>query len=270
MNTRLIVAASVVVLSLGFGGCMAKYATPGRAADMSAFTAAQAKTPDGIIREAYAAEPLAMFPASVAVVRVQAPGYENHAGASGYGTGRYSVVTMREVETDDAMARITALPGVSGLAWLNRLLIPSNLTDDRELRAAAAGLRADLLLVYTFDTRFDGENFATPLAIVSLGIFPTRVENVKTTASAILIDTRTGLVHAAAEGNGDAGQLANLWTSSDAADDARKRSERRAFEALVAGFEKAWPGVLAANTGRGAPIPGAAVTAGVPAAGMVK
>jgi hypothetical protein len=154
---------------------------------------------------------------------------------------------------------------VAGVAWLNRLLVPANLTDDRELRAAA-GLRADLLLVYTFDTRFEGESFATPLAIVTLGIFPTRVESVKTTASAILIDTRTGFVHATAEGNGDAGQLANLWTSKNAMDDARKRSERRAFEALVTGFEKAWPGVLVANASRGSPAP----TATPAAAGMVK
>ena len=81
--------AGVISLVLGaaLGGC-SSYATPGRGADMSVFNAAQAQTADGTIREAYAAEPLAAFPAAVAVVRVQASGYKNYAGNSGYGSGR--------------------------------------------------------------------------------------------------------------------------------------------------------------------------------------
>lgn len=241
----------VAVASLGLGGC-SSYATPGRGADMSVFNAAQAQTADGTIREAFAAEPLATFPAAVAVVRVQASGYQNHAGNAGYGSGRYSVITRREVETDDELAKITALSGVKGLAAMNRLLIPEGLTSDRELRAAAAGLRADLLLVYTFDTVFDSDQYAGAVAFVSLGLFPTQVENVRSTASAVLLDTRTGFVHAVAEGTGDAGQLANFWTSKDAADDARLRAEGRAFRGMVASLVKEWPGVLAANAGRGA------------------
>jgi len=252
---------AVGAVAFGVGGC-SSYATPGRGADMSVFHAAQAQTADGTIREAYAAEPLATFPAAVAVVRVQASGYLNHAGNSGYGSGRYSVMTRREVETDDELAKITALSGVKGLAAMNRLLIPEGLTSDRELRAAAAGLRADLLLVYTFDTVFESDQYAGAVSFVSLGLFPTQIESVKSTASAVLLDTRTGFVHAVAEGTGDAGQLANFWTSKDAADDARLRAEGRAFRGMVASLVKEWPAVLSANAGR---------TAGSPAAaGMVK
>ena len=82
------------------GGCTS-YTAPGRPADMTAFRAAQAQTTDEKIRGAYAAEPLAQFPASIAVIRVQEPGYRNYAGYSGVGTGRYSVVTRREVEKQE-------------------------------------------------------------------------------------------------------------------------------------------------------------------------
>lgn len=234
------------------GGCTS-YTAPGRPADMTAFRAAQAQTTDEKIRGAYAAEPLAQFPASIAVIRVQEPGYRNYAGYSGVGTGRYSVVTRREVEKQEQFDALAKLPGVSGIATVNRLLIPDDLQSDQELRVAAASLRADLLLLYTFDTKFSSDNYGGPLMVVSLGLLPTKVESVKTTASALLIDTRTGFVQAAVEGTGDAGQLANAWTSSDAADDARLRAERRAFEGLMKEFEDAWPQVLAANESRGAP-----------------
>lgn len=266
--------ATALVLSLSaamsmLGGC-SSYATPGRGADMTLFTAAQAQTTDGEIREAFAKEPLAVFPASVAVVRVQASGYRNHSGRDGYGSGGYSVVTTREVETDEDFAKLTALPGVRGVASLNRLVIPSGLSTDRELRAAAAGLRADLLLVYTFDTVFDSDQYAGAVSLVSLGLFPTKVENVRTTASAAILDTRTGFVHALAEGRGDAGQLANFWTSADAAEDARLRAEGRAFRTMVKSLTDSWPGVLAANTSRGAPAPSVATPTDPASAGMVR
>ena len=89
-------------------------------------------------------------------------------------------------------------------------------TEENDIPVAAASLRADLLLIYTFDTQFSSDNYGGPLMVVSLGLLPTKVESVKTTASAVLLDTRTGYVHATAEGSGDAGQLANAWTSSDA------------------------------------------------------
>jgi hypothetical protein len=104
------------------------------------------------------------------------------------------------------------------------------------------------------------------VSFVSLGLFPTQIENVKSTASAVVLDTRTGFVHAVAEGTGDAGQLANFWTSKYAADDARLRAEGRAFRGMVASLAKEWPAVLAANAVRGA---GSPPDTGV-AAGVVK
>lgn len=259
-------AMMLISVSLGLGGC-SSYATPGRGADMSVFNAAQAKTSDGAIREAFAAEPFATFPASIAVCRVQAPGYRNHAQNDGYGSGAYTVVTQREVESDEVFGRISALSGVQGLAPMNRLLLSTSLQSDRELRAAAGSLRADLLLIYTFDTTFDSDQYAGIVSVVSLGLFPTEVQNVRSTASAILLDTRTGFVHALAEGRGDAGQLSNAWTSEEAAEDARLRAERRAFEKLVDGLVAEWPKVLAANKSRTTTPTGPTPTSA--AAGMI-
>src|SRR5215212_7827807 len=70
---------------------------------------------------------------------------------------------------DPQLERIEKLPLVRGLAPLNRLVIPSVLQTDADLRTAAAKLRADILLVYTLDTRFEEKSRATPLAVVTLG-----------------------------------------------------------------------------------------------------
>ena len=84
------------------------------------------------------AKPLAAFPASIAVVRVQASGYQSQT-AQGYGYGNYSVVTTRDVEKDDCMERLEKLPQVAGIAPIGRLLLTPHLQSDMELRQAAAG-----------------------------------------------------------------------------------------------------------------------------------
>jgi hypothetical protein len=63
------------------GGCGAHgYVTPGRGAQMSLFcgppTVRDALT-DSSVRDVMVKQPLASFPATLAVVRVQAPGYQN-------------------------------------------------------------------------------------------------------------------------------------------------------------------------------------------------
>ena len=97
--------------------------------------------------------PLANFPTGIAAVRVQAPGYQSETAES-WGAGRYSIVTTRDIEKDDVIGRIAAWPLVSGVAPINRLLLPVQLNSDMELRQAAAQLHADMLLVYTLDTTF--------------------------------------------------------------------------------------------------------------------
>src|SRR4051812_15650966 len=96
------------VLSFVLGGCGVAYNVTGAAAKMSIFGGPQTvrdSLTDAEIRDVLVVEPLASFPAKLAVARVQASGYCNYAVKS-YGYGQYSVVTTRDIETDKDFERI--------------------------------------------------------------------------------------------------------------------------------------------------------------------
>lgn len=233
-----------MTLSLA-GGC-ASYATPGRGADLAQVGATEEARKilgDPSLRETLEKKPLAAFPTGIAVARIQASAYASRT-TSGWGGGQYSVVFTRDVEKDEQFARLVKLPMVSGVAPVNRLLLPTKLENDMPLRGAAARLHADMLLIYTFDTAFFEDQMAQPLNVVTLGLSPTKTIKVSTTASAILIDTRNGYLYGLAEGTATRNKLTNAWMSSDAMDDARQKNEEEAFEKLVGEFEKTWTGVV--------------------------
>src|SRR5207253_2464668 len=77
---------------------------------------------------------------------------------------------------------------VRGIAPIGRLLLPAQLKSDQELRAAAAQLQCDMLLVYTLDTSFHDRDALKPLTVVTLGLSPTNATNATTTASAVPTD----------------------------------------------------------------------------------
>jgi hypothetical protein len=240
-------AYAVLVLALMTLPACAAYVTPGRGADMSAFGMSQGNRElltDSAVQNKLDLKPLARFPTGLAVVRVQAPGYSSYTCANSYGSGRYSIVTTRDVESDQAIAQLGNLPLVTGVAPVNRLLLPEQLESDKEIRQAAAALHADLVLIYTFDTAFQSTNGSTTLAVVSLGLFPTEVSRVTTTASAVLLDTRNGYVYAVAEATAQDDTFSSPWASEDAVDSVRRRTERQAFDKLIADFHRAWAGVI--------------------------
>lgn len=217
------------------------YLPPGAKADLQDFAPTN-------IKEAFAAKPTHPFPASIAAVRVQSPTYTNYylrRNGGQYGTGRYSVITSREVEEEAQFARITSLPQITGLAALNRMLLPANLKSDQEIREAAARLQADMVLVYTFDTTFVDHDSAKPLSVITLGLSPTRKITAITTVSGLLLDTRTGYVYAAYEMTERKATLASSWGSADSADECRRETERKAFGKLVDEFAASWPKLLA-------------------------
>jgi hypothetical protein len=241
----LIALPGIALLMLG--GCGVHYATPSRGADMSLFGGDDARLQQITDRKVQAAldtKPTARFPVTLAVVRVQEPGYRSRT-ARGCGSGEYSVVTTRDIEEDEDFNAIADLDRITGVATVNRLLLPAQLSDDRELRAAAAAVHADMLLLYTLDTAFTTEDGMRPLTVLTLGLFPTKHVRINTTASALLLDTRTGYIYGVAEASAAGTQLANAWTSRDAADQARRRTERKAFGQLVGQFAHAWGEVVA-------------------------
>jgi hypothetical protein len=230
---------------LGASGC-ASYATPGRAADLRAVGVSQAMVAGGTesgIEQQLNKKPLASLPTGIAVARLQAPGYRS-ATAQGFGDGRYSVVTTRDVEPDAAVARLTKLPMVIGIAPINRLLLPAQLQSDQELRHAAAQLHADMLLVYTLDTTFQKSDLAEPLTLITLGISPNQKATIVSTASAVLMDTRNGYIYGVSEATSRSTKLMGAWGSEGAIDESRRATEAEAFGKLVGEIEKMWGGVV--------------------------
>jgi hypothetical protein len=100
-----------------------------------------------------------------------------------------------------------------------------------------------MLLVYTFDTDFFVGDSLFPLTVVTLGLSPNKKVRVNTTASAILVDVRTGYVYGSCEVTARKEALASAWTTTDAVDRSRLKTERQAFEKLLAEFESLWEGV---------------------------
>jgi hypothetical protein len=241
-SRRVIGVCGVAMMFIGLGGC-ASYTTPGRAADMRMFGLTRDQQSDKSVVQSIDKRPLAQFPTEIAVVRVQATGYESQT-AKGWGHGAYSVVTQRDIENmEPRLAELEKLPMVKGLAPINRLLLPQELQSDLELRQAAAALHADMLLVYTLDTTLEVQDVAGPLTVLTLGLSPNQFAHVLCTASAVLLDTRNGYVYGVAEATEQQKQLADAWTSENAVDQTRKRVESKAFSKLVGNLQETWAGV---------------------------
>ena len=237
VTKKILSVAAVLVLS----ACGTHYMTPSAPADLS-------KLSSGGIRDASSAKPEAQFPVNLAVVRIQAPQYQSFY-ARGYGDGAFSVVTVRDFEDDSHIKRLESMSKVAGVVALNRLLIPSNLEGNEQLREATAKLQADILLVYTIDTGFFDQEKSAPLALISLGFLPTKNVRVSSTAAALLIDLRSGFIHGAAEDTQRAEQFASAWTTATAVDETRRKTEKVAFESLLGETERMWPGLLAKHAG---------------------
>ncbi|MGC4030511.1 MAG: hypothetical protein QM754_02015 [Tepidisphaeraceae bacterium] len=220
-------------------GCGTHYTVPGGPAQLSN----RADT-DPNIRSAYDSKPLANFPAMISVVRLQSPDYRSRTSMAYYGGGPFSIVTTRDVETDADFERISNWAGIAGVAPINRMLLSSEQPSEESLRRAAARTHSDMVLMYTFDTQFYVKDFAGPVTVFTLGLSPNMRAYVTTTASAMLVDTRTGYIYGGAEATAKSDQLANGWTSDDAVDDTRLRTEKESFGKLLGELEKTWAGVL--------------------------
>jgi len=243
MIPRVLRGPAVCLALLICVGC-SHYVTPGRAANMKALGGVMPDQTDVSVSHALEKHPLATLPTGIAIVRVQEPGYQSKT-AQGWGSGAYSVVTTRDIENmDAAIAKISKLQMISGIAPVNRLLLPQQFNSDLELRQAAAAMHCDMLLIYTLDTTFTVEDPALPLSVITLGLSPNEMAHVACTASAVLMDTRNGYVYGVAEATEKQNQLASAWTSEAAVDQTRKRTEAKAFEKLTTEIQGTWAGVV--------------------------
>ncbi|MDJ0910986.1 MAG: hypothetical protein QNI99_17525 [Woeseiaceae bacterium] len=245
MERRILIAVCVLALS----GC-ASYTTPGGPVSMAGID-------DATIEEAYLRQPASGFPANIAMIRIQDAGYSTRT-AFGHRVGAWSVVTTRDIESEDAIERIASLPLIDGVAPVGRLLLPQDARGMKDLRRSAAQLRADMLLVYSVDTQYtvEGQTFG-PFTAISLGMLPNRKAHVTSTVSGLLIDVRTGFIYGSSESTATEQQRSGAWTTAAAADEARIRSEAQAFEDFVDEFATLWSGVAANHASRPAMVPSA-------------
>jgi hypothetical protein len=220
------------ILTAALGGC-AKYVTPGGGMSPTAIA-------DADINALMAIKPAAEFPAHLAIARIQAPGYQSM-GNSGFGSGRYSVVTTRDVERADHFTQLAHMPRVAGLVPINRMLLPEQLDTLKALRTAAARLQADILLVYSFDTGFHvGAQKFLPLNVIAMGFLNNKPITVHSTVSAAFFDVRTEYLYGLAEVTATEGRHASVWSSPEVVDDLRVLAERKAFDALIPELAATW------------------------------
>ncbi|WP_305483894.1 hypothetical protein [Brevundimonas sp.] len=237
----------VIAALLALVSACSTYTTPGAGVSLGSIA-----EQDGDISEAYQREPAATFPAHMAVVRVASSGYRSGSTGS-VGTGAFSVVTTRDIETEESLARLAALPRVAAVAPVSRLLLPGYLSSVRDLRTAAAQLRADVILIYTIDTRFRTEaTDVGPLQTIALGFLPNRKATVHATFAFMIVDVRTGFIYGTGESSATGDQRSNIWGTDAAIESARLDAERKAFETGLGEVESLWASVLSQHdTGPG-------------------
>jgi len=246
MKTRSL-APALGIAALALSACHS-YQTFTPPADFSAMGITaddQAGMTDDAISAAMARRPAASFPAVLATAHVQGTGTRWDRGD----TRGFMLVDGREAETEASLDRLQALPQIRSVAPLNRLVMSPKSETEKDLRAAAASVHADMVFLYTFDTQTNVKNIVPVVGVVTLGLVPNDQARATTTASGALIDTRTGYVYGIAEATAKTSQLANAWTGQDAVTDCRARAERKALEQLMVQFERIWSGVVEAHGG---------------------
>lgn len=239
--TTLFRSMALLAVMLGVAGCASTYRTPGAGIHIGDLSKSEEEIAEVIRRE-----PAAKFPVTLAVARLQASGYFSYTSEC-FGGGRYCVVTNRDIEADKDLERLGRLPMVSDIATMSRILLPTKLDTIKDLRLGAASLKADMLLMYSLDTRFRVETTDIgPLSLISLGFLPNKKAHVTTTASAALFDVRTGFLYGIAEATSSEDQRATVWSSTAAVEKARLKTETDSFQKLLGEFEKLWKEVVEA------------------------
>jgi hypothetical protein len=218
------VAALCLVLVLS--GCHMPYRVPNDAADFEELGLREPGSGEDVAA-AMERRPEAVFPATVATVRLQ---------------GRQGpfVVTVREVEAEGGLERVARLPGVKAVVPVNGLACPGQVASFDEVRAAAAGVHADLVLAYTFETTSKSETTIPVLGVLTLGIFPNEVARAVSTGTAALIDTRSGYVYGVVEATDKEYRITNAWNVWSAQQTAEEGVRVRACRKLVGEVERMW------------------------------
>lgn len=189
-------------------------------------------------------QPAAMLPVRVVLVRLQRAGYPT-LNEPCRGTGRYCVLTVRDVESDAELARIADLPQVASLIPLPARLIPNTIRSVADLRRTMIAEHiGDLALFYSIDTQATMPQDGSSLSRLRQSLLPHSV-TLKSRVSVTLIDIRSGFVYL----QGDVGLTEELaggtvWSRPESANRARQATEGRAFAAMTRHIEQHWHKVI--------------------------
>lgn len=231
---------SLLILSVAFFSC-SQYVTPGADVKISALA-------DEDVARLLSNKPASEFPVNLAIARIQSPGYTNYQYRKNFQDqpqANFSMILTRNAQEDEAFARVSEWEGVSQASPFNRLLLPLKYSSIKDLRLAAARMKAGMLLVYTFNTEFiiDTRNYG-PQNVFTLGYLKNKDVKVVTTASAALFDVQTEYLYGLAEFTASKNRKANAWKKFDEVDALRIQTEQEAFRKLLSEVEKMWKEVL--------------------------
>lgn len=235
--TTLLLAVIVAIAS----SCSLKYVTPGSAVKISELA-------DEDIAKLLSNKPASEFPVNIAIARIQHPRYTNYQYPNQPNPepqGNFSMVLTRNAEEDEAFEKLSELSGVKQASPFNRLLLPYNYKSIKDLRLAAAKMKAQMLMVYTFDTEFsiDTKNYG-PQNVFAIGYLNNKDVKVVTTASVALFDVQTEYLYGLAEATANEHKRSNAWKKQDEVDNLRIETEKKAFNKLMGEVEKMWSGVV--------------------------
>ena len=109
------------------------------------------------------------------------------------------------------------------------------------MRLAAAKMKAQMLLVYTFDTEFsiDAKNYG-PQNVFALGYLKNKEVEVRTTSSAALFDVQTEYLYGLSEATAEKTKKSNIWKENQEVDNLRIEAEKESFSNLAKEIEKMW------------------------------
>ena len=237
-NLFLITLLSVIIIS-----CAANYTTPG--ADVKISNLA-----DEDISKILQNKPSAEFPVNIAVARIQAPNYSNYTYQNRYSRTEnsgenFSMILTRDADEETSFAELGKLKGIKQISPFNKLLLPYNYKTIKDLRLAAAKMKASMLLVYTFDSQFsvDNKNYG-PQNVFSLGYLKNKNVKVRSTASAALFDVQTEYLYGLSEATAEQSKTSNAWKKQDEVDNLRIETEKESFKKLTEQIKEMWSGVL--------------------------
>lgn len=236
MAKKWVFLLSWIVTAMLLGGC-ASYRTPGAAVNIPSIA-------EGDIETLLKNGPGSVFPARVAVVRVQAANYSPGSN-SGYGSGRYSVLAPQREDAE--LMRMADLPQVSAVLTFNPMLLPPALNSVRDMRVIAAKLQADLLVIYTIDTSFLVENErVSPLGKITFGLLGDKNVQVRAATAGMLVDVRTGYIFGLINAHGQWVEKRDAFhiTDRDEADRSRQQADQESLRQFVDDFARLWQSVL--------------------------